>query len=84
MQYDNTYGYLKENDLLVLAPNKAPVQYRYTAPEDYTPAPLDPELAEEALAHALWPSWAYREGRYCIPGAASVMQGAPAAQAAAR
>lgn len=72
MQYDNTYGYLKENDLLVLAPNKTPVQYRYTAPEDYAPAPLDPALADEALAHALWPSWAYREGRYCIPGAATM------------
>jgi phosphoglycerol transferase MdoB-like AlkP superfamily enzyme len=70
MQYDNTYGYLKEDDLLVLAPNKAPLQYRYTAPEDYAPAALDPALAAEALAHALWPSWAYREGRYCLPGAA--------------
>ncbi|AZS77827.1 LTA synthase family protein [Achromobacter spanius] len=68
MQYDNTYGYLKENDLLVLAPNKTPVQYRYTAPEDYAPVALNPELATEALAHALWPSWAYREGRYCLPG----------------
>ncbi|MNX43734.1 Lipoteichoic acid synthase 2 [compost metagenome] len=68
MQYDNTYGYLKENDLLVLAPNKTPVQYRYTAPEDYAPVALNPELATEALAHALWPSWAYREGRYSLPG----------------
>jgi hypothetical protein len=46
------------------------LQYRYTAPEDYAPAALDPALAAEALAHALWPSWAYREGRYCLPGAA--------------
>ncbi len=72
MQYDNTYGYLKGDDLLVLAPNKTPVQYRYTAPEDYTPAPLDAGLATEALAHALWPSWAYREGRYCLPSQAPV------------
>lgn len=73
MQYDSTYGYLKENDLLVLAPNKAPVQYRYTAPEDYAPAPVNQDLADEALAHALWPSWAYREGRYCIPGTPPAM-----------
>ena len=70
MQYDNTYGYLKEDRLLVMAPSKTPVQYRYTAPEDYTPEALDPELAREALAHALWPSWAYREGRYALPGQA--------------
>ncbi|SEJ84268.1 LTA synthase family protein [Achromobacter sp. NFACC18-2] len=72
MQYDNTYGYLKGDDLLVLAPNKTPVQYRYTAPEDYAPVPLDAGLATEALAHALWPSWAYREGRYCLPSQAPV------------
>ncbi|WP_241131529.1 LTA synthase family protein [Achromobacter xylosoxidans] len=84
MQYDNTYGYLKENDLLVMAPNKTPVQYRYTAPEDYAPVALDPELAEEALAHALWPSWAYREGRYCIPAAAAPAQTASAPLTATR
>jgi len=75
MQYDSTYGYLKGDDLLVLAPNKTAVQYRYTAPEDYAPAPLNPELATEALAHALWPSWAYREGRYSLPGQAPVQTG---------
>jgi len=75
MQYDSTYGYLKGDDLLVLAPNKPAVQYRYTAPEDYAPAPLNPELATEALAHALWPSWAYREGRYSLPGQAPVQTG---------
>ena len=67
MQYDNTYGYLKEDRLLVMAPSKTPVQYRYTAPEDYTPEALDPELAREALAHALWPSWAYREAAMPCP-----------------
>ncbi len=67
MQYDNTYGYLRENKLLVLAPGKTPLQYDYTAPEDYAPTEVDPDLAKEALAHALWPSWAYREERYCLP-----------------
>ena len=35
-------------------------------------APLNAELATEALAHALWPSWAYREGRYSLPTQAPV------------
>ncbi len=70
MQYDSTYGYLKGSDLLVLAPNRPAVQFRYCAPETYDAAELDRELAREALAHALWPSWAYREGRYCLPGRA--------------
>ena len=37
MQYDNTYGYLKEDRLLVMAPSKTPVQYRYTAPRTTRP-----------------------------------------------
>jgi hypothetical protein len=64
-----------------MAPNKTPLQYRYTAPEEYAPVPLDPELAAEALAHALWPSWAYREGRYSLPeqaGASSASGDKPA------
>jgi len=67
MQYENHYGYLKGDDLLVLLPGKAPVQFRYAMPETFEPAPTDAALAEEALAHALWPSWAYREERYCVP-----------------
>jgi len=67
MQYENHYGYLRGDDLLVLLPGKDPVQFRYGVPETYAPVPTDAALAEEALAHALWPSWAYREERYRVP-----------------
>jgi phosphoglycerol transferase MdoB-like AlkP superfamily enzyme len=67
MQYGDNYGYLKGDRLLVLGPQKAPVQYRYGRPETYEPMPVEASLAREALAHALWPSWAYREGRYALP-----------------
>jgi phosphoglycerol transferase MdoB-like AlkP superfamily enzyme len=67
MQYGDNYGYLKGDQLLVLGPQKAPVQFRYGQPETYEPMPVDELLAREALAHALWPSWAYREGRYALP-----------------
>jgi hypothetical protein len=30
-------------------------------------APADPALTDEALAHALWASWAYREEKYRLP-----------------
>lgn len=80
MQYGDNYGYLKDDTLLVLGPQKAPVQYRYRVPETYTPMPVDEALAREALAHALWPSWAYREGRYALP-ARAVGAGRPAAAA---
>ncbi|MVW78516.1 LTA synthase family protein [Bordetella sp. 02P26C-1] len=67
MQYENNYGYMKGDDLLVLLPGKPAVQFRYSMPETFEPASVNPALAEEALAHALWPSWAYRETRYCVP-----------------
>lgn len=67
MQYENHYGYLKGDDLLVLQPGKEAVQFMYQIPETFAPTSADPVLSEEALAHALWPSWAYRERRYCVP-----------------
>ncbi|MDS1142472.1 LTA synthase family protein [Pusillimonas sp. SM2304] len=67
MQYGENYGYLKEDALIVLEPHKAASQYRYTAPATYTPTALDPVLAQEALAHVLWPAWAYRNQAYTLP-----------------
>jgi len=70
MQYGDNYGYLKGDQLLVMMPGKAALQYRYEAPETFKPvATADPGLAREALAHALWPSWAYREQRYAVSAA---------------
>ncbi|GAB2895949.1 LTA synthase family protein [Paralcaligenes ginsengisoli] len=67
MQYSDNYGYLKGDALLVLEPHREPLQYRYTAPETYTPMAVDPDLAREALAHVLWPAWMYRHQRYTLP-----------------
>ncbi|OWT60395.1 sulfatase [Candidimonas nitroreducens] len=67
MQYSDNYGYLRDDRLLVLEPHRPPSQYRYTAPETYEPAQLDPELAREAQAHVLWPAWMYKNRRYTLP-----------------
>ncbi|ULX65742.1 sulfatase-like hydrolase/transferase [Bordetella pertussis] len=72
MQYGDNFGYLKGDSLLVIEPGKDPREYRYTAAasmrdEKYVPIDLDPALRDEALAFALWPSWAYREERYKLP-----------------
>jgi len=73
MQYADNFGYLKGDQLLVLEPSKAPRQFRYEAApvgqdETYAPVePADPALTQEALAHALWASWAYREEKYRLP-----------------
>jgi phosphoglycerol transferase MdoB-like AlkP superfamily enzyme len=67
MQYGENYGYLKGDDLRVLEPHRDATQYRYTAPAAYAVTPVDAQLASEALAHVLWPSWAYQNQAYTLP-----------------
>jgi phosphoglycerol transferase MdoB-like AlkP superfamily enzyme len=67
MQYQNNYGYLRGDQLIVLEPHRGASQFRYTAPETYDPQPLDQGLAREALAHVLWPNWAYNNRAYTLP-----------------
>lgn len=72
MQYGDNFGYLKGDSLIVLEPHRPAHQYRYRPAqggkaEQFEPVTVDPALAHEALAHALWPSWAYREERYRLP-----------------
>lgn len=76
MQYGDNHGYLKGNSLLVMESGRPASQFDYQVTgESLTPAPLDPQLAEEALAHALWPAWAYFNQRYRL----SPQPNAPAA-----
>lgn len=67
MQYEDHYGYLREDTLAVLEPHQAPIFFRYAAPDTYTPLDTDPELGRIALAHALWPTWAYRHQAHTLP-----------------
>lgn len=67
MQYEEHYGYLHGDTLVVLEPHQDPLAYHYAAPESYTPRDLDPDLARIALAHALWPTWAYRHHAHSLP-----------------
>ncbi|WP_049623501.1 LTA synthase family protein [Frateuria defendens] len=68
MQYGDNYGYLKNDTLLVMEPHKPAEAFHYeVAGEKLTPEPVPPELAKIALAHALWPSWAYLHERYRLP-----------------
>lgn len=73
MQYGDTFGYLKGNSLVVYEPEKPARQFTYSKAvngEDvFTSVSVDPALAETALAHALWPSWAYLNEAYRLPKA---------------
>jgi len=78
MQFGDNYGYLKVDPavgekLVVLEPHKpAKVSvYKkpalFSEPDVYSPSETDASLEREALAHVLWPSWAYKEQRYALP-----------------
>ncbi|MBB3228653.1 phosphoglycerol transferase MdoB-like AlkP superfamily enzyme [Luteibacter sp. Sphag1AF] len=67
MQYGDNFGYLKGDQLVVYEPHKPASQFHYDGRALLTPTAVDPLLASEALATALWPSWAYKEQRYRMP-----------------
>jgi phosphoglycerol transferase MdoB-like AlkP superfamily enzyme len=68
MQYGDNYGYLKDDRLIVLRPNQPASQYHYQVEgEKLDPVTVDAALEKTALAHALWPSWAYTKQRYRLP-----------------
>ncbi len=68
MQYRDNHGYLQGDQLLVLQPQQPAEQFRYQRDgETLTSTNVDPALAKLALAHALWPSWAYTQQRYALP-----------------
>lgn len=72
MQFGDNYGYLKSDPakgetLVVLEPGKSGRTMKYQVPDIYTPVDPDPAQEKEALAHVLWPSWAYKEQRYALP-----------------
>lgn len=72
MQYGDTFGYLQGDQLLILQPHTPAKEFLYDrGHETLTPTARNPALAELALAHALWPSWAYLNERYRLPPSAT-------------
>ncbi len=67
MQYGENFGYLKGSDLMVLEPQRPPMQWQYLSPGSYQAMPMDEAFHKEALAHALWPDIAYRSRAYTLP-----------------
>jgi phosphoglycerol transferase MdoB-like AlkP superfamily enzyme len=71
MQFGDNYGFLtagpEGEKLVVLEPGKPARTIRYEMPDRYTPIDPDEQKSREALAHVLWPSWAYTEQRYALP-----------------
>jgi phosphoglycerol transferase MdoB-like AlkP superfamily enzyme len=74
LQYENHFGYWKDDTLVVLRPGLPPSHFLVETTDQpgrdrfqLHPAPPDAALAEEALAHSLLPGHLYRERLYHLP-----------------
>jgi hypothetical protein len=65
MQYGSTHAFMVRDQVLIQRPKMKPVQAAYKN-KVLTPTDVDPELAEDAMAHALLPGYLYREQLYCL------------------
>ncbi len=63
MQYGNNHAYMVGDQVAIHRPSKKPEVFSYRQGK-LVAAETNPELVKDALAHALWPSIAYREKRY--------------------
>ena len=70
MQYGDTNAYMEDNRVVLLQPHMKPAQFVY-AGERLTSSELDPELAKNALAHALLPGYLYYNRLHHLPAAAT-------------
>jgi len=65
MQYGSTHAFMVDDQVIIQRPNMEPVQFVYKN-GTMTPTAVVPELANDALAHALLPAYLYRKQLYCL------------------
>jgi len=65
MQYAANFAYMQGNEVTILQPQKPAINFTYDVEQKtLEPKPLNPALADVALAHALWGSLAYENAWY--------------------
>ncbi len=66
MQYDRTNAYRVGDRVVIYRPHRRPLQFAYRDGR-LIPAPLDRELARDALANIELPDLLYQQRRYRLP-----------------
>jgi phosphoglycerol transferase MdoB-like AlkP superfamily enzyme len=67
MQYGDTQAYLEGGKMAILRKDLPPAVYDFDGRSSLTPAPRDPELVANAIAHADWSSLTYEHSAYRLP-----------------
>jgi len=68
MQFHDINGFRVENRIVIMQPNKEPLQFEVVNDTTLNPVTLDPEFAKDALAHVLAATYLYKERKYKLKG----------------
>ena len=65
MQYADNFAYMKNDNVTILRPDKAPLAFNYSpSTHQLTPTTLNSQQEKVALAHVLWGCLAYEKKWY--------------------
>jgi len=64
MQFHDNNAFRIENQVLIMQPNKEPLQFEMKNDTVLIPVKLNPEMAKDALAHVTTASYLYKERKY--------------------
>ncbi|HQE33801.1 MAG TPA: LTA synthase family protein [Flavobacterium alvei] len=64
MQFNDINAFRVDNQVIIMQPNKDPLQFRVEKDTIFTPVTLNKELAKDALAHVITASYLYKERKY--------------------
>ena len=64
MQFNDINAFRVGNEVVILQPNKEPLQFHVQNDTIFTPVKLDKDLAKDALAHVICPFYLYNKLQY--------------------
>lgn len=64
MQFHDINGFRVDDQIIIMQPNKDPMQFKVENDTVFTPVSLDKEMAKDALAHVITASYLYKERKY--------------------
>jgi len=67
MQFHDINAFRVENRVVILQPNKEPLQFEMKNDTTLIPVQLDPEFAKDALGHVIAADYLYKNKEYRLP-----------------
>lgn len=64
MQFNDINAFRLGNDVVIMQPNKTPLQFHVEKDTVFTPKKLNEDLAKDALAHVISAYYLYNKGKY--------------------